>query len=82
MGRREPQAGDGFLGLAHRIRRRRRWPLGGLAGACSITISATDHDLQRFLNVERLACQAFERSYTSYIEDLAIFGTTPAARTA
>lgn len=38
----------------------------------------TDRDLQRFLNVVRLACNAFERSYTSYVEDLAIFGATPA----
>ena len=37
----------------------------------------TDRDLLKFLNIMRLACNAFERSYSSYVEDLAIFGAAP-----
>ena len=37
----------------------------------------TERDLQRFLNAQRLACEAFLRSYTAYIEDLAIFAASP-----
>jgi thiaminase len=37
----------------------------------------TDYDLQRFLNVLRLAMYAFDRSYTSFVEDLAMFAATP-----
>lgn len=33
----------------------------------------SDYDVQRFLNVLRLAMTAFDRSYTSFVEDLAIF---------
>jgi hypothetical protein len=40
--------------------------------------SLTDETLlQRFLNAQRLAMAAFTRSYTSYVEDLAIFGAQP-----
>jgi hypothetical protein len=37
----------------------------------------TDLELRRFLNVIRMAANAFDRAYTSYVEDLAIFGATP-----
>lgn len=33
----------------------------------------SDKELQRFLNLARLCMNAFERNYTSYIEDLSIF---------
>ncbi len=37
----------------------------------------TDVELQKFLNVLRLSMSAFERSYASYVDDLAIFSAKP-----
>lgn len=39
----------------------------------------TERDLGLFLNTLRLATSAFDRSYSSYIEDLAVFAAAPGA---